>query len=429
VSAIIVIAKAPVPGRVKTRLCPPLDPREAARVAEAALGDTLQAVAAAGPARRVVALDGAPGRWLPKEFEVIPQRGEGLAERIATAFEDVAEPAVLIGMDTPQVSPRLITDAIHAIRRPGRAVFGAAVDGGWWAVGLHRPDRRAFIGIPMSTRSTGVIQRARLRAIGLSIRELPALRDIDRIDDAVLVARRMKGSRLAAALAKCLDGRRTEDAAHACGWDAVHTSASLPSRTVVRLHDEDLDSTIELRSDRWHEPPAEEEEEILNRLTPPVLDVGCGPGRHVKALAERGVMAMGIDVSPTAVGTARSRGIPVLRRSVFEQLPGAGRWGSALVVDGSIGIGGEPVLLLRRLSALVRPGGSVVVELQPPRTPSRRLLVRVDHGGGHVGGRFPWAEVSTDAVGAAAEAAGLRVREVWASRSRWFAHLVSPTGR
>src|SRR5919204_2861516 len=99
-AALIVIAKAPLPGRSKTRLSPPLTLEAAARLAEAALRDTLACVAGVAAARRVVALDGEPGDWLPAGFEVVPQRGNGLDERLAAAFEEVGEPAVLIGMDT-----------------------------------------------------------------------------------------------------------------------------------------------------------------------------------------------------------------------------------------------------------------------------------------------------------------------------------------
>ncbi len=110
------IAKAPVPGRVKTRLCPPCTPAGAAALAEAALGDTLAAVARSRRAgRRVLVLDGEPGPWLPRGFEVVPQRGDGLAERLAAAFADVGGPALLIGMDTPQVSPALLDDGLRAL--------------------------------------------------------------------------------------------------------------------------------------------------------------------------------------------------------------------------------------------------------------------------------------------------------------------------
>src|SRR4051812_46906716 len=113
-ATLIVIAKAPVPGRVKTRLCPPCTPRQAAALAEAALCDTLHAGLAARAARRVLALDGAPGPWLPAGYEILPQRGDGLAERLANAFADVDGPAFLVGMDTPQLEPHILDAGLAA---------------------------------------------------------------------------------------------------------------------------------------------------------------------------------------------------------------------------------------------------------------------------------------------------------------------------
>ena len=202
---LLVIAKAPVPGRVKTRLCPPLDPEQAAALAEAALSDTLAAVAAAPARRRVVVLDGAPGPWLPPGFEVLPQRGDGLAERLATAFADAdadaGQGALLVGMDTPQVTPALLERGLRALAAPGTgAVLGDALDGGYWAIGLREPDPRVFAGVPMSADDTGSVQRARLEALGLRVADLPALRDVDTFEDARTVARLAPGSRFAAAV-------------------------------------------------------------------------------------------------------------------------------------------------------------------------------------------------------------------------------------
>jgi uncharacterized protein len=197
-----VIAKEPIPGRVKTRLTPPLEPEQAAALARAALTDTLAAaVAARGAARRVIALDGEPGPWLPSGFEVIPQRGDGLEERLAAAFEDVGEPAFLVGMDTPQVTPELLEAGLDAVLA-GDAVFGAAFDGGYWGIGLREADARAFDGVPMSQANTGAVQRARLAVLGMRTAILPPLRDVDTIEDARAVAREAPGGRFAVALAE-----------------------------------------------------------------------------------------------------------------------------------------------------------------------------------------------------------------------------------
>ena len=191
---IVVLAKEPVPGRVKTRLTPPFTPREAATLAEAALADTLHTVLTVPARRRVLVLDGRPGPWLPAGFDVVPQCGGSLDERLARAFAAVPGPALLIGMDTPQVTPDLLTVDWPA----ADAVFGLAVDGGFWALGLRVPDPALLRGVPMSTPSTGAIQRSRLVAAGLSVADLPCLRDVDTAADALAVARQAPRSRFAA---------------------------------------------------------------------------------------------------------------------------------------------------------------------------------------------------------------------------------------
>ncbi|MFD4576955.1 DUF2064 domain-containing protein [Streptomyces sp. NPDC058417] len=195
---LLVIAKEPVPGRVKTRLTPPFAPWEAAALAEASLADTLAAVAAAPAARRVLVLDGRPGPWLPPGFDVVPQCAGGLDERLADAFARSAGPALLIGMDTPQVTPELLTVDFADCD----AYFGAAEDGGFWALGLAAPDPALLRGVPMSTAETGAVQRARLVAAGLRVRELPRLRDVDHASDARAVAALAPGGRFAARLAQ-----------------------------------------------------------------------------------------------------------------------------------------------------------------------------------------------------------------------------------
>ncbi|MBG7704410.1 DUF2064 domain-containing protein [Streptomyces sp. MC1] len=198
-TTLLVIAKEPLPGRVKTRLTPPFSPAEAAQLAEASLADTLHAVAAAPAARRVLVLDGRPGPWLPPGFDVVPQCAGGLDLRLADAFARCAGPALLIGMDTPQVTPELLTVDFEAYD----ACFGPAEDGGFWALGLAEPDPALLRGVPMSTRWTGAVQRRRLVAAGLRVRELPRLRDVDTAADAVAVAARAPHGRFAARLARC----------------------------------------------------------------------------------------------------------------------------------------------------------------------------------------------------------------------------------
>lgn len=198
-TTLLVIAKEPRPGRVKTRLTPPYTPGQAARLAEAALADTLRAVAAAPATRRVLVLDGAPGPWLPPGFDVVPQCAGGLDERIAAAFAGCAGPALLIGMDTPQVTPELLSVDFADCD----AWFGPAHDGGFWALGLAAPAPGLVRGVPMSTPTTGAAQRERLVGAGLRVRDLPVLRDVDTADDARAVAALVPGSDFAARLAEC----------------------------------------------------------------------------------------------------------------------------------------------------------------------------------------------------------------------------------
>jgi rSAM/selenodomain-associated transferase 1 len=198
-AALVVMAKAPVTGQVKTRLCPPLDHGQAAALAEAALADTLNAVAWTPARRRVLALDGAAGDWLPAGFEVIAQRGGGLAERLAHATRDVGESLLFVGMDTPQLTRALLCDALARLAEPGvDAVLGPTTDGGYWTIGLRAPDPDVFASVPMSTAGTGAAQRARLDELGLRTAELRPLRDVDTYEDAAAVAAIAPWSRFAA---------------------------------------------------------------------------------------------------------------------------------------------------------------------------------------------------------------------------------------
>jgi hypothetical protein len=192
-TTLLVIAKQPLPGRVKTRLVPPCTYEQAASLAEAALADTLAAVLMTPARRRVLILDGKPGPWLPPGFDIVPQCEGPLDERLAAAFAEVSGTALLIGMDTPQVTPALLSVDWGA----ADAAFGPAADGGFWALGLRTPDPALLRGVPMSTATTGAIQRARLLTAGLRVLDLPQLRDVDTAADAVAVARQAPLSRFA----------------------------------------------------------------------------------------------------------------------------------------------------------------------------------------------------------------------------------------
>jgi SAM-dependent methyltransferase len=183
--------------------------------------------------------------------------------------------------------------------------------------------------------------------------------------------------------------------------------------------------TRALPLDIWLGAAGAVDERVLDRARGPVLDVGCGPGRHVHALARRGVLAVGVDVSPVAVALARRRGASVLEASIFDRLPGAGRWQTALLLDGNIGIGGRPDALLRRLVALLAAGGIVLVELDPPGAGVALSRVRLE-AGATVSDWFAWAHVGAEAIAIPARAAGMRIATQWHDQGRWFAALEAP---
>ncbi|AQT75628.1 MULTISPECIES: TIGR04282 family arsenosugar biosynthesis glycosyltransferase [Streptomyces] len=195
-STLLVIAKAPVPGRVKTRLTTRFTPQQAADLARAALEDTLAAVLAAPARQRVLVLDGQPGDWVPAGIEVVAQCAGGLDVRLAAAFAAADGPALLIGMDTPQVTPGLL--ALGLDFAEADAWFGPAEDGGFWALGLAEPDPALLLGVPMSVAHTGKVQRQRLTDAGLTVRDLPELCDVDTPADAERVAVAAPRTRFAA---------------------------------------------------------------------------------------------------------------------------------------------------------------------------------------------------------------------------------------
>lgn len=202
---VVVIAGEPVSGKVKTRLIPPFTAGEAAALAGAALEDTLRAVARVPVARRVLVLDGAPGPWLPHGFTVLPQRGDGPDERLAAAFDDAHRllpgPVVLIGMDTPQVTPDMLVYALSLLGAYD-AVFGPAADGGFWLLGLRAPDPALLLGVLMSEPTAGEVQLRRLGEAGLSVALMPRLTDVDTAADAFVVAAQAPRSFFAATLAR-----------------------------------------------------------------------------------------------------------------------------------------------------------------------------------------------------------------------------------
>jgi rSAM/selenodomain-associated transferase 1 len=210
----LLFAKAPVPGRVKTRLCPPYTPEQAAHLAAAAMHDTIDALSSSPAVRHTIILCGqysAPARW-----HVTPQRGDGLADRLVNAYADTALPhaaSLLVGMDTPQLTGALLRAASTGLDRYD-AVLGPTVDGGWWALGLREPaNARVLQRVPMSTGDTYAHTRSALRELGLRVGDLPVLRDVDTAVDVDEVATGYPRTRFARAVRRVLPTSKPVDAA------------------------------------------------------------------------------------------------------------------------------------------------------------------------------------------------------------------------
>jgi uncharacterized protein len=198
--ALVVLAKAPQPGLSKTRLCPPLSPQEAARLAELALVATLEAALSTPACRPLLVLEGPIGDWTPR-IDVLPQRGHTLGERLTAAFEDAGGPTLVVGMDTPQVTPEMLAGGLDQVLRPDfDAVLGPTSDGGYWAVGLKEAQPQAFVDVPMSTPWTEAAQRASFERLALRCASLPELSDFDLFSDARRVALEMPGSEFSRAV-------------------------------------------------------------------------------------------------------------------------------------------------------------------------------------------------------------------------------------
>lgn len=173
---------------------------------------------------------------------------------------------------------------------------------------------------------------------------------------------------------------------------------------------------------RWLRQPDRADETLLERCTGPTLDVGCGPGRLVAELTRRGVPSLGVDVAQAAVAIARSCGAAVLRRSVFDRVPGAGRWSVVLLADGNIGIGGNPTALLERLTQLLSRGGTALVEVDPGEH-LEEFTARVKCADGHTVASFPWARLGALPLIDLAVPLGFRAREQWTANDRHFVAL------
>jgi uncharacterized protein len=202
---VLVMAKAPVSGTVKTRLCPPWTPCEAAGIAEAALRDTFATVGRCRSVRRVVALAGQPGPWLPAGWTVVPQVAGSFNVRLTAAWRAAGGPGIQIGMDTPHVTEETLESVLAALLAPRvDAVLGLSYDGGWWVIGLRAALPHVFTGVPMSTPRTGEAQLHRLRSLGLRVRTVDVYRDLDTVEDAIDIAQRAPHTNTAMAVRRLL---------------------------------------------------------------------------------------------------------------------------------------------------------------------------------------------------------------------------------
>ena len=202
---VAVIAKECLPGRVKTRLSPPLTPETAAALAQLSLSRTLDSVRSLPARQRLLVMDGTPITRDAAQFTVVPQASGGLDERVAAICDAAIGPLLIIGMDTPQFSRRhvapLLRDWSSAAARH-EAWMGPATDGGFWALALRQPDGALVRGVPMSIDTTGAEQFARLAEAGLTVGILPELRDMDHFSDALQIAAEIPGSEFAFAVAE-----------------------------------------------------------------------------------------------------------------------------------------------------------------------------------------------------------------------------------
>lgn len=166
------------------------------------------------------------------------------------------------------------------------------------------------------------------------------------------------------------------------------------------------------------------DEVVLDMCDGPTIDLGCGPGRLVANLVQRGIPALGVDLSPTAVGLARDSGAPALRRDLFDPLPGTGRWHNVLLADGNVGLGGDPWRVLRRSAELLRQGGRCLAEFDPDARGVKVDWIRLETRK-TIGPWFRWAWVGVDCAEELASDVGLVVKEIHSIGDRVVASLAA----
>ena len=413
--SLVVLAKQPLPGRSKTRLQAGFTAVEAAQLAAAALDDTLAVVRRARVGRRILAFDGDATGLDRSDFDVVPQPPGSMTDRLTAAMAAARDtgPTLLVGMDTPQVTPSLLEADFTGVD----ALLGLSDDGGYWAIGLCAVDPGpVFADIPMSTSATGAAQLARLLDLGLRVGLLPPLRDVDLPDDAEAVAYAHPHLGFSATYRKLTSARARQPS------DRLFDRAFSGSPVTCSAVGTGVDPLLTMDVDRWSAAADEADEMVVARCEPPVLDLGCGPGRMLVALQRSGRTALGVDSSAAAVRASTRRGGQAIRRRIEEPIPAEGRWGTALLVDGNVGIGGDVIAVLRRCIELVRPGGLVICETDPQADRDDRDQL-VLSGDGVRSVPLPWARIGAAALGAIAASLGLFVSEQWSVEDRVFLAL------
>lgn len=222
-------------------------------------------------------------------------------------------------------------------------------------------------------------------------------------------------------------GTASEPATFGSGGGEPYARALRQDGQVLYLREDQSDTRAADRAPmhvaRWSADADDADRSLLENVTGPLLDIGCGPGRMVKAATNAGMTALGIDVSPTAVQIAAESGLSVLHRSVFDRLPRAGAWNSALLIDGNIGIGGDPAALLARCRELLAPGGALLIESHSDADRDHSYDCTVADAHGRRSAPFPWAELGSTALTALAQNVGFDVVQAWVRDGRSFCRL------
>lgn len=303
-------------------------------------------------------------------------------------------------------------------------MLGLSEDGGFWAIGLrHGYPAGLFEGIPMSTSRTGSAQLARLFDLGMTVKLLTPLRDVDQPTDAEEVARQVPGLVFSRRYRELTSQRACQPCDRL--FDAAYAGMTRISNATETLMGEE--TTLPLDIPRWSGPADAVDLVVVARCEPPVIDLGCGPGRMVQALSESGRPALGVDMSSVAVEMSMTRGGLALRRQIEEPLPAEGRWGTALLMDTNIGLGGDVAALLARCVDLVIPGGLIICEVDrvPERHEVHSVVLQIRDV---VSAPLPWARIGAAALMQVATSLDLLLVEEWSSGDRAFVALRSMNG-